>query len=159
MEHFLFNQLAFVRRQTLKLLDGVTEELADRIPEGFRNNLRWNLGHIYVVCERLAFKQLNIPLHLPNGFTEQFEIGTSPSTGPVAFPVPSLSELETLLKEQQERIRTALAHRLQEKIVPPYTTTSGMVLETPEQFLSFNLYHEGMHISVIKLYKVLLSRN
>ncbi|WP_410768804.1 DinB family protein [Fontibacillus sp. BL9] len=157
MEHFLFNQLAFVRGQTLKLLDGVTEELADRIPEGFRNTIRWNLGHIYVVCERFAFKHLNLPQQLPNGFKEQFENGTSPSIQPVSFPIPTLPELEILLKEQQDRIRNALAHRLQEKIVPPYTTSAGMTLETPEQFLSFNLYHEGMHLSVIKLYKKLLS--
>ncbi|GIP53825.1 DinB family protein [Paenibacillus vini] len=159
MEQFLFNQLAFVRGQTLKLMEGVTEELADRIPEGFRNNIRWNLGHIYVVCERFAFKQLNLPQQLPNGFSEQFENGSSPLNWPASFQVPTLPELETLLKEQQERIRTALGHRLQDKIVPPYTTSAGMVLETPEQFLSFNLYHEGMHLSVIKLYKVILSRN
>ncbi|RCX23729.1 DinB family protein [Fontibacillus phaseoli] len=157
MEHFLFNQLAFVRGQTLKLVEGVTEQLADRIPEGFRNTIRWNLGHIYVVCERFAFQHLNLPQHLPNGFKEQFENGTSPIQ-PVSFPIPTLTELEILLKEQQERIRQALEHRLQEKIVPPYTTSAGMILETPEQFLSFNLYHEGMHLSIIKLYKKLLSR-
>jgi uncharacterized damage-inducible protein DinB len=158
MEHFLFTQMAFVRGQTLKLMDGVTEEIADRIPEGFRNSIRWNLGHIYVVLERFAFQYLGLPLHLPKGFKEQFEFGTSPLNNPVSVPVPTLQELETLLKEQQERIRDVLAHRLQEKIVPPYTTSSGMTLETPEQFLSFNLYHEGMHLNVIKLYKSLLSR-
>jgi hypothetical protein len=158
MEHFLFKQLAFVRGQTIKTMEGVTEEIADQIPEGFRNTIRWNLGHIYVVLERFAFQYMGLPQHLPKGFKEQFEYGTSPSNKLVTIPVPTLQELEILLKEQQERIREALAHRLQEKIVPPYTTSAGMTLETPEQFLSFNLYHEGMHLSVIKLYKSLLSR-
>jgi hypothetical protein len=158
MEHFLFRQLAFVRGQTLKMMEGVTEEIADLIPEGFRNTIRWNVGHIYVVLERFAFHYIGLPLHLPKGFKEQFEYGTSPLNTPASVPVPTLQELETLLKEQQERIREALAHRLQEKIVPPYTTSAGMTLETPEQFLSFNLYHEGMHLNVIKVYKSLLSR-
>jgi uncharacterized damage-inducible protein DinB len=158
MEHFLFRQLTFVRGQTLKMMEGVTEEIADRIPEGFRNSIRWNLGHIYVVLERFAFHFIGLPLNLPKGFKEQFEYGTSPLNTPASVPVPTLQELETLLKEQQERIREALAHRLQEKIVPPYTTSAGMTLETPEQFLSFNLYHEGMHLNVIKVYKSLLSR-
>lgn len=158
MENFLFKQMAFVRGQTLKMLEGVTEDIADRIPEGFRNTIRWQLGHIYVVLERCAFQYLGLPLHLPTGFKEQFEYGTSPLNTPVSVLVPTLQELETLLKEQQERIQEALEHRLQEKIVPPYTTSAGMTLETPEQFLSFNLYHEGMHLSVIKLYKSLLSR-
>ncbi|MGG1516840.1 DinB family protein [Paenibacillus oryzisoli] len=158
MEHYLFKQLAFVRSQTLKLMEGVTEENADVIPEGFRNSIRWNLGHIYVVLERFAFQYIGLPQHLPRGFKEQFEYGTSPGNKTDSTPVPTLQELELLLKEQLERIRASLEHRLQEKIIPPYTTSAGMTLETPEQFLSFNLYHEGMHLSVIKLYKSLLSR-
>jgi hypothetical protein len=158
MEHFLFKQRDFVRGQTLKTMEGVTEEIADRIPEGFRNTIRWNLGHIYVVLERHAFQYMGLPQHLPEGFKEQFEYGTSPLNTPGSVPVPTLQELGFLLKEQEERIRKVLEHRLQEKIVPPYITSAGMALETPEQFLSFNLYHEGMHVSVIKLYKSLLSR-
>jgi DinB superfamily len=157
MEQFLFNQLAFVRNQTLNLLEGVTEEMADRVPEGFRNTIRWNLGHIYVVVERFAFQYLGLPQHLPDGFKEQFEYGTSPLNAHT-FRVPTLSELEDLLKAQQVRIQETLAYRLEVKIIPPYTTSAGMKLETPKQFLTFNLYHEGMHLSVIKLYKSLLSR-
>ncbi|WML48514.1 DinB family protein [Neobacillus sp. PS3-34] len=159
MEQFLFNQLAFVRGQTLKLMDGVTEEMADRIPEGFRNTIRWNLGHIYVVLERISFQYLGLPQHLPEGFKEQFENGTSPLDATASYRVPTLLELETLLKEQQARIHDTLAHRLHEKVIPPYTTSAGMTLETPEQFLSFNLYHEGMHLTVIRMYKNLLSRS
>jgi uncharacterized damage-inducible protein DinB len=158
MEHLLFKQRNFVRGQTLKMMEGITEEIADRIPEGFRNTIRWNLGHIYVVLERYAFQYMGLPLHLPEGFKEQFENGTSPLNTPVSVTVPTLHELEILLKEQEERIRAVLEHRLQEKIVPPYITTAGITLETPEQLLSFNLYHEGMHFSVIKLYKSLISR-
>lgn len=157
MEQFLFNQVAFVRSQTLKLLDGVTEEMADQIPEGFRNNIRWNLGHIYLVLERFAFQFLNLPQELPTGFKERFERGSSPLDTPDSVPVPTLEELKNLLHEQPIRIQAALTNRLQEQIAPPYTTSSGMTLERPEQFLSFGLYHEGMHLSTIKVYKKLLS--
>ena len=156
MEQFLFNQLAFVRNQTLNLLDGVSEEMADRIPEGFRNTIRWNVGHIYVVVERFAFQYLGLPQNLPEGFKEQFEYGTSP-LNTHEYRVPTLSELEELLKAQQVRIQETLSDRIDEKIIPPYTTSAGMKLETPKEFLTFNLYHEGMHLTVIKLYKELLS--
>ncbi|WP_129692030.1 DinB family protein [Gottfriedia acidiceleris] len=157
MEQFLFNQLAFVRNQTLNLLEGVTEEMADRIPDGFRNSIRWNLGHIYVVEERFAFQYLGLPQNLPEGFKEQFEYGTTPLNAH-KFRVPSLKELEDLLKEQQVRIQETLVDLLEVKVDPSYTTSAGMTLETPKQFLTFILYHEGMHFSVIKLYKSLLSR-
>ncbi|WP_088011774.1 DinB family protein [Gottfriedia acidiceleris] len=156
MEQFLFNQLAFVRNQTLNVLQGLTEEMADQIPNGFRNSIRWNLGHIYVVEERFAFQHLGLPQKLPEGFKEQFEYGTTPVNAH-KFHVPTLKELEDLLKEQQVRIQETLIDLLDVN-VDPYTTSAGMTLETPKQFLTFILYHEGMHFSVIKLYKSLLSR-
>lgn len=156
MEHYLFNQMAFVREQTLKLLGGVTEETADRIPDRFRNSIRWNVGHIYVVLERFAFKYIGLPLHVPEGYQTQFEWSTSPLDGH-GLTAPTLIELKQLLSEQPERIKQALGNRMNEEIVPPYTTSTGITLATPEQFISLNLYHEGMHASVIKHYKRLLS--
>lgn len=157
MDHFIFTQLAFVRSQTLKQLEGITEEMADQIPEGFRNSIRWNIGHVYVVLERYAFQYLGLPQHLPGGFKERFEFGTSPTNHQAAGPAPTLDELKSLLQEQPERIRAALSNRLREEVPQPYTTSTGITLATPGQFLSFNLFHEGMHVSVIKLYKKLLS--
>lgn len=157
MEHYLFTQLAFVRSGTLKAASGVSEEMADRIPDGFRNSIRWNLGHVYVVLERFAFHYIGLPQQLPAGFKERFEYGSSPLTSDSSAPVPSLPELEKLLGEQNARIQEALKHRLQEKITP-YTTSTGITLDSPEQFLSLALYHEGLHQSVIKLYKNLLNR-
>ncbi|PYI56580.1 DinB family protein [Paenibacillus flagellatus] len=158
MDPFLFDQLTFVRGQTLKAMEGVTEELADRIPDGFRNSLRWQLGHVYVVLERFAFQYIGLPLYRPDGFKELFEYGTSPAAWPETVRVPTLAELEVLLREQPGRIREALEHRLKERIEPPYTTSTGVTLAAPEQFISFGLYHEGMHQSVVKLYKTLLNR-
>ena len=73
MDHFVFNQLEFVRSQTLKLAEGVSEKAADLVPDGFRNNIRWHLGHIYVVLERLAFKYDAMPLDMPPGWTERLK--------------------------------------------------------------------------------------
>lgn len=157
MEHYVFNQLDFVRAQVLKAVEGVSEEMADQIPDGFRNSIRWQLGHIYVVLERLAYQSLGLPTQTPEGFKELFEFKTSPLTAPTGLAVPSLQELTALLKEQPVRIRSELANRLHDDITP-YTTSAGMKLESLAEFLSFNLYHEGMHFSVIKQYKVLLSR-
>ncbi|MCD7034375.1 DinB family protein [Metabacillus sp. GX 13764] len=157
MEHFLFDQQSFIREQTLKLADSVSEELADQIPDGFRNSIRWNLGHIYVVWERHAFQYIGEPLEVPDGYRELFEYNTTPLTQPADIPVPSLEEIKGYLRAQPVRMKAILSDRLQEKIEPPYTTSAGMTLASPEQFLSFGLYHEGMHQSVIKLYQKLLT--
>ncbi|MDQ0193806.1 DinB family protein [Paenibacillus wynnii] len=158
MEHYLFRQLAFVRSRLFQAIEGVTEETADRIPEGYRNSIRWQLGHVYVVCERFAFQYIGLPLHMPEGYRELFENGTTMLNVSDSVSLPNLQELKTLLEDQQERMREALNDRMQTPIVPSYTTSGGMTMETPEQFLSFDLYHEGMHTSVIKMYKDMLYR-
>ncbi|MBM7567604.1 DinB family protein [Paenibacillus sacheonensis] len=157
MEHYLYGQLAFVRAQTLKLAEGVSERDADRIPEGFRNNIRWHLGHIYVVMERYAYKYTGLPLNAPDGWAAWFEFGTSPLTAPEGAVLPTLDELRERLGGQIERIQATYESRIQEPVATPYTTTSGLLLETLEQFFSINLYHEGMHLSTIRAYKRLLS--
>jgi len=158
MEKNLFDQLEFIRSQTLEAMGGVTEELADRIPACFRNNIRWHLGHIYTVTEFLAFLKLNLPMNLPEGFMERFPNGKSPLDDiDESVPLPTLPELESLLKEQYERVREALTSRLNEN-TPTLTTSTGLDLNTPEQSIRYNLYHEGLHFGIITVYKKLLSQ-
>ncbi len=44
----LFTQLESYRREVLGVLEDITEEQAEVIPAGFKNNIRWNLGHMYL---------------------------------------------------------------------------------------------------------------
>ena len=59
MREFLFNQLKAVRGDTINVVKELSESQADSIPEGFNNNIRWNLGHVYVVQELFAFAFIN----------------------------------------------------------------------------------------------------
>ena len=44
----IFNQLKSYRNDTLSLLEDVSAEEAEIIPKRFNNNIRWNMGHIYL---------------------------------------------------------------------------------------------------------------
>lgn len=158
MEKILFDDLVAVRTETLKVMEGITEELADRIPTGFRNNIRWQLGHIYTITEFLAFLKLNLPMNLPEGFVDRFSSGKSPlDETDKSVPMPTLPELESLLKEQWDRIRDALTGRLNES-TPTLMTSIGLGLNTPEQLIRYNMYHEGLHCGIISVYKKMLSQ-
>ncbi len=155
MSIYIFNQLAFIRKNTVKLVEDLDEAILDKIPEGFSNHLRWHLGHIYTVQERLAFAYAKEPLLLPDGYVEWFGNGTKPSdwTG----EPPSLDDLRSMLLNQSSRIKEAFERRFDEKVEKPFKTSSGMVLETIGEFLTFSLYHEGMHFDRMKVYKKWLS--
>lgn len=149
MDSFILNQLEFVRNNTINAVEGMTEELANKIPDGFRNNIRWHLGHIYFNLEGFAFYPNNLPMELPNDFNRFFASGTSPLNW--NSTTTNTQEIILLLKEQPNRIRRELEHRLREKVEKPFTHPSGKIkLESVAEFLCFNLYHEGMHLNSIK---------
>ena len=153
MESFVLKQLEFARNQTLKVLDGIPESMAARIPAPFRNHILWQAGHIYLVQERFSYLVHGLDAQIPESFMALFAPGTTPLAW-TATP-PTLSEVTGMLREQQQRIQQTFKDW--EKAPTPYTTSSGMTLETTGEFLNFLIYHEGMHFSSIKHYKALLN--
>ncbi|GAB6153454.1 hypothetical protein JCM17380_22040 [Desulfosporosinus burensis] len=102
MREFLFNQLKAVRGDTINVVKELSESQADSIPEGFNNNIRWNLGHIYLVQELFGFHFAQEPMLMPDGFTDLFGRGSKPNEWKVQ--PPTLPELIQLLEDQTSRI-------------------------------------------------------
>jgi uncharacterized damage-inducible protein DinB len=153
MRKFLFNQLKVIRRNTLNAVKEVSEIQADSVPEGFNNNIRWNLGHVYLVQEKFAFGFIPEAMQIPGGFTELFGRDTRPSEWKVQ--PPALLELIKLLEDQTNRIQEKLDNRLDEAVANPFNMPSGLTLKTIGEFLAFSMYHEGMHVQSIKMLKKL----
>lgn len=149
MNEYLFDQLKVVRKNTVNAVKDLSDSQADKIPTGFNNNIRWNLGHVYLVQERFAFGFTEIPLQLPEGYVELFGKDTKPSEWKVQ--PPTLSELVKLLEDQTDRIQDKLNNRLDEVLTKPLTMPSGLTLKTVREFLTFSMYHEGMHVQTIKM--------
>lgn len=155
MSQSLFDQLAFVRSLCLQVVQDVSEQEADIIPDGFNNNIRWNLGHVYLVQEMLAFSTAGEEAKLPEGFKTWFSMGTKPGDWEQA--PPTLPELCQLLTEQTESIAETFAGRLDEASVHP-KNIRNLSLQTIGEFLSFSIYHEGTHSQTMKMYKLLIRK-
>lgn len=154
MVHFILKQLQFVRNNTLTEVSELTEQQVTLIPAGFRNNIKWHLGHIYVVQEKFAFDLAGEAPHYPAHFKEWFDTGSSPSDWKEEM-LPTREELLILLKQQILRIDQTLSLHINKQI-QPYTTSTGLTLTAVQELLSFCLYHEGMHFGTIKSLKYLL---
>jgi len=141
-QEVLLTQLESYRDETLHCVATVTEAEADLIPPGFRNNIRWNLGHLfldqYLWIQHLTKEQTPIP----DGFREWFGFGTSPADW--QSPPPSLAELKSLLAEQPRMIRERYGHRLEDAFPP-----IEMGMHTLEHVLVRTIFHEGMHVHAI----------
>lgn len=144
----IFDQVDWMRKQTLRVVKGVSEEEANVIPEGFNNNILWNLGHIYIDQYAWLKTLTDDDFPYPAGYPAMFQYKTKPADW--EDDPPSLDELVQRLTEQPQYIRDTYSARLDD----PYPKKSGM--RTVRQVLVRTLMHEGMHFETIKMYKKLI---
>src|SRR5699024_10623409 len=109
-EQLLFDQMKLIRKMTLHEFKHVTEEQADVIPEGFRNNIRWNLGHIYVVQHALLQHHCGIELEMDEQFQQYFN--SNNSTDDWEGTPTLIDEIKEKLEKQVEEIEVALKGKL-----------------------------------------------
>ncbi|RZL40989.1 MAG: DinB family protein, partial [Pedobacter sp.] len=48
------------RKAFIKLIDGLTIEQLNKIPDGFNNNIIWNFGHIVVSTQTLCYVRTGV---------------------------------------------------------------------------------------------------
>lgn len=138
----LFNQLESYRSEILSVVDAVSKEDAEKIPDGFKNNIRWNLGHIYLDQYLWIQALTKETADVPENFNKWFGYGTSPAN--FTEETPSVTELKELLRKQPARIKETYGERLEEEF--PQTE---MGMHTIEQVLIRTIFHEGMHLQTI----------
>jgi uncharacterized damage-inducible protein DinB len=150
-EEMLFQQMQFIRDRTLAQLDVTTEALADELPNGFRNTIRWNLGHIFVSHEFLLHSFAGEEPKIPADYNELFQRNTSPAEW-ITAP-PTLQELRNLLDDQTKRIVEVFSGRLSEEGENPFQMTETVKFTTIGEVLNFALWHEGLHQATINCIK------
>lgn len=138
----LFTQLVSYRSEVLGVLKDVSEKQADIIPAGFKNNIRWNLGHIYLDQYLWIQAVTKEKAGVPEQFQSWFGYGSSPDS--FEKDTPSFQELKELLREQPVKIKEMYGERLEEEFPP---TEMGM--HTIEQVLIRTIFHEGLHMQTI----------
>lgn len=148
----LFNQLKTYRSELIGAVNSITTEEAELIPKGFHNNIRWNLGHIYLDQYLWIQAVTKEKVNVPDGFRNWFGYGTSPAD--FTEETPTLAVLIELLQKQPDDIKEAYGERLEEELSP-----TEMDMHTIEQVLIRTIFHEGMHLqAILDIKKCLLDR-
>jgi hypothetical protein len=136
-----FKAWASSRQLYLKFFDYSPEQL-NKIPQGFNNNLIWNIGHIIVAQQSLVYRGSNLPLYISDHLVNLYKPGTLPTGNTSQAELDELKELLLALIEKtdadfQEGIFTSYNER---------TTITGFHLASFEDAVVFNNFHEGLHL-------------
>ncbi len=132
------------RRDLLRIIENLTVEQLNTVPNGFNNNIVWNLGHILVVTDELLYK--NTPFFsIP---TYDFDIA--------GFKKGSRPE-DIINEKDITSIRSAISNTVPQfrKLLSDYAMTSQKkekeLIEnlSTDKNIHFILFHEDMHFSTI----------
>lgn len=130
------------RKHIAQLIDHYTLEQMNKIPEGFSNNLVWNLGHIIVAQQGLVYRLSGLPINVTDEMNEKYRNGSKPTGTTTQAEVDELKALLFSLLEQTKEDYTAgkfVAYK-------EYTTGTGFHLANIKDAMEFNNYHEGLHL-------------
>lgn len=117
----------------------------NQVPEGFNNNLTWNIGHIIVAQQGLVYKGSGLDSYLPEALTARYIPGTKPDGQTSQDEIDKLKELLFSLIEKTEiDFRQGIFQTYKER-----TTGTGFHLSSIEDALEFNNYHEALHLGAM----------
>jgi len=124
------------RQKLLDLTKNLTVEQYNFIPNGFNNNIIWNMGHLLSVSERILYEESGLQPPAHSISLAMFNKGTKP---------------EKVLKEEEiAYIRDLMLEsvRFLEKCEPAIPETGSndyQSSETNTKLMEFVLFHEEYH--------------
>ncbi|MGC4040857.1 MAG: DinB family protein [Flavobacterium sp.] len=133
------------RNVLLKFLDNYSLEQLNKIPEGFSNNLIWNIAHIIVVQQMLVYNLSGLPMMVPGEMVAKYKRGTRPEQDLTQTEVDAIKALlfSTLEKTKQDFASGIF------KSYTEFTTMTGFTVKTAEAAIEFNNYHEATHVGMM----------
>jgi hypothetical protein len=133
------------RNVLLKFLESHTVEQLNKVPEGFANNLIWNIGHIVVVQQMLVYKLSGLNMMISDEMVEKYKRGSKPE---VSIEQTEIDEIKKLLFLTLEQTKEDFANDIFDEFME-FTTMTGFTIKSAKGAMEFNNYHEGLHTGIM----------
>ncbi|WP_299105090.1 DinB family protein [uncultured Tenacibaculum sp.] len=140
-----FEVLKKSREIVLKKIEGLTLEQLHITPEGFKNNIAWNVAHLVVTQQLLHYKLSGNQCLVPEDLIEKYRKGTAPSED---FTEEEWEEVKELLMGLPDTLKEDFEAGIFNEYTP-YMTSMGFELTSIERAIAFNNLHEGIHLGIV----------
>jgi hypothetical protein len=137
-----FEYLRVTRNNVLKLIENLDLAQLNKIPEGFNNNLAWNLGHIVATQQLLCYGLSSLPMELENDFISSYRKGSKPE-GDISQA--DLDFMKNQMIVLADKVEDDYANGIF-KEYKEYATSFNATLSSVEDAILFNNMHETMHL-------------
>ena len=150
-------QIETIRKIRIFMLAGISDlsiQELNKIPEGFNNNIIWNLGHLVASQQGLCYIRAGLPPVTGENFILNYKTGTKPEK---FIDADELELIKNLLLTTLDQLESDYDN----KIFTGYqswSTRYGVVLAGIDDAVDFLPFHEGLHLGTINSLKRLVKK-
>jgi len=144
-----FEILLITRKNILNAIKDLSVNDLNKIPNGFNNNIIWNVAHNLVTQQLLVYKLGGQSPVIPNELIDKYRKDSSALSN---VSENEINEIKGLListvKIMQQDYNNGLFTEYSE-----YTTSYNITLDSTEKAIAFNNVHEGLHFGYVMALK------
>ena len=132
------------RKFLLNLIDGISIEKINEIPEGFNNNLAWNFAHVIATQQILCYRNAGAKPVIADEIIDKYKSGTKPEgfIDEKEFETLKQSLLSTIDKFEEDS-----ANNLFENYKAfDLKSYPGVRIKNINDAAKFDCFHEGLHV-------------
>ena len=150
---FQFEVLRVTRKNVLNSIKNLTIDQLNTIPEGFNNNIMWNVVHLIATQQLLVYGLSGQAFKVSKDLINAYRKGTAPSE---TVTEEQFDEYKKLFFSTIDQMEEDYNNGLFGDNFKTYPTSFGITLEKLEDAITFNNAHEAMHLGNILSMKKLV---
>lgn len=144
--HFTLEVLPKTRKSFIKIIESISLDDLNKIPKGFNNNIIWNIGHIVVSQQLLAYKLSGLPMVVSDELVGKYRKDSKPEG---AVSQEEVNEIKDLLMTTIDKTKVDYSNNVFKNYNEYTVSTTGNTLTNIDEAFEFILFHEGIHLGYV----------
>ena len=140
-----FDITRVIRGNILGLLEPLSNEQLNKIPDGFNNNIIWHVGHVLATQQLLSYGLSGLDVLVSENIISEFRKGTKPEKN---YSEEDINELKNIFIEVINQTESDFNNGVFESF-NSYETSFGVSLTSINESVTFNNVHESLHMGLI----------
>jgi uncharacterized damage-inducible protein DinB len=149
-----FERIRKVRQSVIDLVNDLSIENVNTVPNGFNNNIAWNLGHLFAAQQGVSYVRAGLSVPLEEKYFLKYKPGTRPEGD---IELKELEQIKELLLTSINQVEADYNKNIFANY-PKWTTRYGVEINNIDDALQFLMFHEGLHTGVIMAMKKLVAK-
>lgn len=144
--------IRYTRNNIMKLVGDLTVEQFNSIPEGFNNNIIWNLAHMIYTQQSMCYKLGGLSPKIDITIFGAYASGTFPQGERTAAEINLILEtFSTILSDFENDLNAKLFTSYR-----PWSLHDQLMVDNIDDAIAVTAVHEGRHFGVITSLKTLI---